>query len=275
MPFDYGFRFAGHARHRAAICRLGPVEDLNISVYDRADGAPLRIDFDINPALHTAADLEVLSAEISEAVGSNRRCRSPDRQSFHSGSGRARHHPAGLERHGAGALVADVSRTVRRAGRAHAGRGGGDVRGPHADLRGARRPRQPAGASSAKPGRRARDRGGAVRRALARDGDRASRHPQGRRRLPADRCRLSARTFGVHAGRCRRVGAGDAVGAGGSDAGCRERAASFGSMPTRRRSRGSPTPRRRSTSIRVTRPMSSTPRARPERRRPSSSSTRA
>ena len=57
MPFDYGFRFAGHGG-TASNLSLGPVEDLNISVYDRADGAPLRVDFDINPALHTAADLE-------------------------------------------------------------------------------------------------------------------------------------------------------------------------------------------------------------------------
>ena len=57
--------------------------------------------------------------------------------------------------------------------------------------------------------------------------------------------------------------------------GCRGAAASCGSTPTRRRSRASPTPRRRSISIRATRPMSSTPRARPARRRPWSSSTAA
>jgi hypothetical protein len=57
MPFDYGFRFAGHGGI-ASNLSLGPVEDLNISVYDRADGAPLRVDFDINPALHTVADLD-------------------------------------------------------------------------------------------------------------------------------------------------------------------------------------------------------------------------
>ena len=48
-----------------------------------------------------------------------------------------------------------------------------------------------------------------------------------------------------------------------------------GSMPTGRRSRGSPTPRRRSASIRATRPTSSTPRARPEPPRASSSSMEA
>ena len=56
MPFDYGFSFAGH-RATAHNLSLGPVEDLSISVYDRADGEPLRIDFDVNPALHTSADL--------------------------------------------------------------------------------------------------------------------------------------------------------------------------------------------------------------------------
>ena len=56
MPFDYGFSFAGH-RATAHNLSLGPVEDLNISVYDHADGGPLRIDVDGNPALHTSADL--------------------------------------------------------------------------------------------------------------------------------------------------------------------------------------------------------------------------
>ena len=63
MPFDYSFRFAGHGSV-ASNLSLGPVEDLNISVYDRADGAPLRVDFDINPALHTAADLESYRARF-------------------------------------------------------------------------------------------------------------------------------------------------------------------------------------------------------------------
>ena len=63
MPFDYEFRFAGH-RATASNLSLGPVEDLNISVYDRTDGAPLRVDFDINPALHAAADLESYRARF-------------------------------------------------------------------------------------------------------------------------------------------------------------------------------------------------------------------
>ena len=73
MPFDYGFGFAGH-RATAHNLSLGPVQDLNISVYDRSDGKPLRIDFDINPSLHNGSDLAVyrqrflrLLAELEEA----------------------------------------------------------------------------------------------------------------------------------------------------------------------------------------------------------------
>ena len=56
MEFNYDFRFAGnHAT--AHNLSIGPVEDLSISVYDRSDGASLRIDFDANPALHAAAEV--------------------------------------------------------------------------------------------------------------------------------------------------------------------------------------------------------------------------
>src|SRR5947207_5143877 len=56
MRFDYSFSFAGNnaVAHNLS---LGPVEDLSIAIYDRSDGAPLRIDFDANPALYTATDL--------------------------------------------------------------------------------------------------------------------------------------------------------------------------------------------------------------------------
>src|SRR6516165_2196652 len=56
MRFNYDFSFAGNnaVAHNLS---LGPVEDLSIAVYDRADGGPLRIDFDANPTFHTAADL--------------------------------------------------------------------------------------------------------------------------------------------------------------------------------------------------------------------------
>ena len=60
--------------------------------------------------------------------------------------------------HAAGAArPATLPAAVCRAGGAHAGRGRGGVRGPRAELRRARRPRQPPGASSAGPRRRARD----------------------------------------------------------------------------------------------------------------------
>ena len=84
-----------------------------------------------------------------------------------------------------------------------------------------------------------------------------ARHPQGRRRLPAARPELSARAAGLHAGRRRLPGAGDATGAARPAARRwrRSTGTSCGSTPTGRRSRGSPAPRRRSTSIRATRPM--------------------
>ncbi|MFD6150033.1 amino acid adenylation domain-containing protein [Streptomyces sp. NPDC060243] len=51
MPFDYGATFAG-APARAENLSAGPVDDLSVHVYDRADGRGLRIDHDANPALH-------------------------------------------------------------------------------------------------------------------------------------------------------------------------------------------------------------------------------
>src|SRR5262245_51880142 len=56
MRFDYGFSFAGN-NALARNLSLGPVEDLSIAIYDRSEGARLRIDFDANPVLYTAADL--------------------------------------------------------------------------------------------------------------------------------------------------------------------------------------------------------------------------
>ena len=56
MPFKYDFGFGG-TRVIAHNLSLGPVEDLSISVYDRSDRGPLRIDFDANPARYSAADL--------------------------------------------------------------------------------------------------------------------------------------------------------------------------------------------------------------------------
>ena len=50
------FSFAGNhgIEHNLS---LGPVDDLSIAIYDRADGGPLRVDFDGNPTVHTAPDL--------------------------------------------------------------------------------------------------------------------------------------------------------------------------------------------------------------------------
>jgi nonribosomal peptide synthetase DhbF len=56
-PFDYDLRFDGHS---VSVHNLsnGSVEDLAIFVYDRGDGKGIRIDFDANPALYSAADLD-------------------------------------------------------------------------------------------------------------------------------------------------------------------------------------------------------------------------
>ncbi|MFF4602520.1 amino acid adenylation domain-containing protein [Streptomyces sp. NPDC001339] len=56
MPFDYGVDFAG-APARARNLSAGPVDDLTVNIYDRADGRGLRIDHDGNPALYEDADL--------------------------------------------------------------------------------------------------------------------------------------------------------------------------------------------------------------------------
>ncbi|MET9255602.1 amino acid adenylation domain-containing protein [Streptomyces sp. NPDC003717] len=56
MPFDYGVDFAG-APARARNLSAGPVEDLTVNIYDRADGRGLALDHDGNPALYEDADL--------------------------------------------------------------------------------------------------------------------------------------------------------------------------------------------------------------------------
>ncbi|MGE6630695.1 amino acid adenylation domain-containing protein [Bacillus sp. NPDC077027] len=51
MPFDYHLRFdqcVGQAHNLSA----GPVDDLSINIYDRADGNGFQIDFDANPAVY-------------------------------------------------------------------------------------------------------------------------------------------------------------------------------------------------------------------------------
>lgn len=56
MPFDYGVDFAGTPA-RARNLSAGPVDDLTVNVYDRADGRGLRVDHDGNPALYDDAGL--------------------------------------------------------------------------------------------------------------------------------------------------------------------------------------------------------------------------
>lgn len=52
-PFDYDFRFAGHAAWPRNLSN-GTAEDLGIFLYERGNGQDLQIDFDANPAIHTA-----------------------------------------------------------------------------------------------------------------------------------------------------------------------------------------------------------------------------
>jgi nonribosomal peptide synthetase DhbF len=55
-PFDYDFRFAGHAAKPRNLSN-GTAEDLGIFLYERGNGQDLQIDFDANPAVHTAETL--------------------------------------------------------------------------------------------------------------------------------------------------------------------------------------------------------------------------
>ena len=112
-----------------------------------------------------------------------------------------------VERHRACCSVRHLAGAVRRPGCPHPRCSRRGVRGPEPQLWRARCARQSAGASSARARRRPRDRGRAVRRALARDAHRAHRHPQGRRRLSAARSCLPARAPGLHAGRWACAGA--------------------------------------------------------------------
>ncbi len=153
--------------------------------------------------------LEAAVANPEQAIGSHR----------HPRARRARHHPAGVERHRACGPVRDLAAAVRRAGGpVLPTRSRWCTRTSSLTLWRARPARQPAGASSARARRRPRGGGGAMRRALARDARRAHRHPQGRRRLSAARSRLPGRAAGLHAGGRRRAGAGDPIGAARSAA---------------------------------------------------------
>ncbi|MFH8462869.1 amino acid adenylation domain-containing protein [Streptomyces sp. NPDC017991] len=63
MPFAYDLRFAGHPStvHNVS---AGPVDDLSVNVYDRAEGGGLRIAVDANPDLYDEADVVIFQKEL-------------------------------------------------------------------------------------------------------------------------------------------------------------------------------------------------------------------
>ncbi|TJZ58896.1 hypothetical protein FCH28_01695 [Streptomyces piniterrae] len=68
IPYDHGPEFAGapgDAHHLAT----GPVEDLTVNLYDRGDGAGLRIDYDGNPALYEDRELASHQARFLDLLG--------------------------------------------------------------------------------------------------------------------------------------------------------------------------------------------------------------
>ena len=197
MRFDYDFSFAGHrGRGAQSLARAGRGSfDPGLRPrgwrsaadrFRRQPGATYRTD---DVAAHQQRFLRLLS----RACGS-RSCRSaastfspPDeRHTILRTWNDTAPRPASANAHVAGA--------VRRTGRAHARCGRGGLRGAEPQLPRARRALEPARASSARARRRPRDHRRAVRRALARHGGRAPRHPQGRRRLPAARSRTTRRS---------------------------------------------------------------------------------
>ena len=214
MRFNYGFRFAGN-RATAYNLSLGPVDELSIVVYDRADGGTLRIDFDGNSELFTAADLEEVQRRflrILEAAVTK-----PDRAHWaarHTRRCRAADHPLRDWNDTVQPIaVCDGGGAVCGAGGANPRSGCGGVRGTAADLFGSLKSAPTdwpiiCAASASGPGR-----GRAVRRAFAADGCGSARHPQGRRRLSAARSRLSTGTSGLHAGGFPGASAADAISA--------------------------------------------------------------
>ncbi len=73
MQFDYDFTFSG-SRVTAHNLSLGPVEDLKVAVYDRADASGIRIDIDANPARYSideVADLQQRFVRLLEAAVAN------------------------------------------------------------------------------------------------------------------------------------------------------------------------------------------------------------
>ncbi|MFI6350392.1 amino acid adenylation domain-containing protein [Streptomyces sp. NPDC050560] len=71
MPFAYDLRFAGH-RSTVHNVSAGPVDDLSVNVYDRAEGGGLRMALDAHPDLYDAGALathrQALLALLEQAV---------------------------------------------------------------------------------------------------------------------------------------------------------------------------------------------------------------
>ncbi|WP_371584002.1 amino acid adenylation domain-containing protein [Streptomyces sp. NBC_01314] len=68
MPFAYDLRFAGH-RSTVHNVSAGPVDDLSVNVYDRSEGAGLRIAVDANPDLYDEADVTALQEGLLSLLG--------------------------------------------------------------------------------------------------------------------------------------------------------------------------------------------------------------
>ncbi|GHE74468.1 amino acid adenylation domain-containing protein [Streptomyces vinaceus] len=68
VPFDYDLRFAG-SRSDAHNMSLRLIEDLTICVYDRADGSPIRVDFDIHPELYRDDEAAAVQQRYLEFIG--------------------------------------------------------------------------------------------------------------------------------------------------------------------------------------------------------------
>ncbi|MEU3612035.1 amino acid adenylation domain-containing protein [Streptomyces sp. NPDC006872] len=68
MPFAYDLRFAGH-RSTVHNVSAGPVDDLSVNVYDRSEGAGLRIAVDANPDLYEETDLAAFQAGLLALLG--------------------------------------------------------------------------------------------------------------------------------------------------------------------------------------------------------------
>ena len=75
MRFDYEFSFAGNAI-TAHNLSLGPVEDLSIALYERSSNAPVRVDFDANPAFHTSSALHEYQLRFFKLLAA---CSAPER----------------------------------------------------------------------------------------------------------------------------------------------------------------------------------------------------